>query len=162
MHYSNLLHRTSFGLAVGGGVPWLWPAFETLHFIGMALLIGCVGAIDLRVLGAGKALPVGPMQGLVPWGLLGFAINFVTGVGFYAGKPEAYQNWAFGMKVLFILLGVGNVVVFYAGGLRHQLDAIGPGESAPIAAKVVGGSSLLLWFGVMFWGRMLPSFSQSF
>jgi len=162
MHYSNLLHRTSFGLAVGGGVPWLWPAFETLHFIGMALLIGSAGALDLRVLGAGKALPVGPMQSLAPWGLLGFAINLVTGVGFYAGKPEAYQNGAFAMKVLFILLGAANVLVFYVSGLRRRLDAVGPGETAPVAAKIIAASSLFLWFGVMFWGRMLPSFSESF
>ena len=162
MHYSNLLHRTSFGLALGGGAPWLWPAFEALHFLGMALLVGCVGLFDLRVLGVGKALPIAPLQSLMPWGAIGFVVNGVTGVGFYAGHPDAYQTWAFAAKILFILLAGTNVLAFYASGLRRRLDSVGSGENAPLSAKLVAAGSLFLWFGVMFWGRMLPSFSQSF
>jgi hypothetical protein len=32
------------------------PLLESLHFVGMALLIGIVGAIDLRVLGVARAI----------------------------------------------------------------------------------------------------------
>ena len=162
MHYSNLLHQTRLGLAIGGDVPWLWPAFETLHFVGMALLIGCVGALDLRILGVGKALPFSPMHRLVPWGILGFAINFTTGVGFYLGNPSQYQSWAFAAKVLFILLAGANAVLFYTTGLKRQLDPIGAGEDAPFNAKVMAMGSLFLWFGVIFWGRMLSSFTSFF
>src|SRR5580693_690728 len=55
-HYSNMLHATWLGWAVAGGIPWLWPVFAILHSFGMALLIGCVGTLDLRMLGIGKAL----------------------------------------------------------------------------------------------------------
>ena len=37
--------------------PWLWPTMETLHFIGLSLLIGTVGLFDLRVLGVAKQIP---------------------------------------------------------------------------------------------------------
>src|SRR5438874_1653917 len=62
---------------------WAWPACETLHFIGMALLIGCVGVLDLRMLGVGKQLAAGPLHRLIPYGVAGFAINFLTGIVFF-------------------------------------------------------------------------------
>ena len=64
---------------MAGGIPWLWPLCETLHFIGLALLMAVVGLLDLRMLGFAKDIPLGPLQRLTPWGILGFAINLVTG-----------------------------------------------------------------------------------
>ena len=58
-YYSKLLHQTSFGLAMGGGVPWLWPLFKVLHFAGMALFVGCGVALNLRMLGVARELPMG-------------------------------------------------------------------------------------------------------
>src|SRR5580765_5963668 len=101
-YYSNHLHATWLGWAVAGGVPWLWPLFGILHFFGMALLIGCVGTINLRILGVGKGLPLRPMRQLLPWGIFGFALNLITGIGFYAGNPGHYQSWPFLFKMLFV------------------------------------------------------------
>jgi hypothetical protein len=161
-YYSHKLHATWLGLAIAGNVPWLWPTFETLHFFGMALLVGCVGTLDLRVLGVAKGLPLGPMRRLVPWAVFGFAVNMITGIGFYIGNPEQYQTWAFLAKVTFIVLAGANALYLYGSGLNRRLAAVGAGQDAPIAAKLVAASSLFLWFGVMFWGRMLPSFSKGF
>jgi len=60
-------------------IPWVWPLCETIHFIGMALLIGIVGLLDLRMVGLFKGLPVGPLERLIPWGILGFAIKHTIG-----------------------------------------------------------------------------------
>jgi hypothetical protein len=162
MYYSTMLHNTWYGWAVKGGIPWLWPAFETLHFFGMALLVGCVGALDLRMLGLGKGLPLGPLQKLVPFGILGFAINLITGLGFYAGDPSQYQSGAFFWKMTFILLAGCNVILFYVTGLHRRVDLLGAGADVPLGAKFIAGVSLFLWLGVMFWGRMLPVFSNAF
>ena len=35
---------------------WVWPTCETLHFIGLILLMGNVGLLDLRMLGLLKEL----------------------------------------------------------------------------------------------------------
>ena len=161
-HYSNLLHQTWFGLAVGGRIPWLGPVFETLHFVGMALLVGCAGVIDLRLLGVGRNLPLAPLRQLLPWGVLGFVINVMTGIGFYAGNPAQYQTWAFAAKMLFVVLAGVNAMWFYLSPLGREADRIGPGEDAPPAAKLAAAMSLLLWLGVIFWGRMLPAFSNTF
>jgi hypothetical protein len=159
MHYSRLLHNTWLGIAVGGGIPWLGPAFETLHFVGMVLLLGYVGTLNLRMLGVGKDLPIGPILRLMPWALLGFAINLVTGIGFYAGNPDQYQSWTFVAKLFFIVLAGASAILFYVTGLYRRIDAVGAGQDVPVAAKLLAFSSLFFWIGVIFWGRMLPMFT---
>jgi hypothetical protein len=142
--------------------PWVWPASETLHFIGLALLVGIVGTIDLRMLGMAKNMPFRPLHRLLPWAIAGFAINLMTGILFFAGDPFQYiHNPAFQLKLLFILLAGLNVLVFYLTTFKSIQD-LEPGEDAPLRAKVVAATSLFLWIGVMVWGRMLPFIGNAF
>jgi hypothetical protein len=142
--------------------PWVWPACETLHFIGLSLLVGAVGVVDFRMLGVAKSVPFGPLHRLVRWGILGFTINVLTGIAFVAGNPRQYiHNIAFGFKLLFIALAGINILIFYLTVFR-ETATIGPGGDAPLGAKIAAGVSLFLWVGVMFWGRMLPSIGNSF
>ena len=161
-YYSKLLHQTSFGLAMGGAVPWLWPLFKVLHFAGMALFVGGCVAFNLRLLGVARDLPVGPLRNLARWGTLGFAITAFTGLGFYAGFPNQYMNWPFFFKMVGIVLAGVNVLLYHTTGLHRRVDRIGAGQDVPFAAKVFAVTSLTLWCGVMFIGRMLSVFSDTF
>src|SRR5438045_3416728 len=69
---------------------WVWPACETLHFIGLILLIGNVGIFDLRILGLIRDLPARALNEFVPWGIAGFMVNLMTGIVFFVGKPDQY------------------------------------------------------------------------
>ena len=158
-HYSAILHASWLGWAMAGGAPWLWPLVAILHFIGMALVIGCIGAIDLRMLGVAKDVSIRAIQSLLPWGLLGFALNVATGVAFYAGNPEGYQSGAFFFKMMCVLLAGVNGLLFYTSGLSRDVQSVGPGEDVPFGAKITAVASLLFWFGVIFWGRMLTFLS---
>ena len=143
--------------------PWLWPAAETLHFIGLALLVGSVALIDLRMLGMAKQLPLRPLHRLLFWGLAGFGINVITGILFFAGEPSQYvHNSVFWLKLLFILLAGINALLFYATGIFRDTEDLGPGEDAPLGAKIIAGVSLFLWVGVMYFGRMLPFLGEAF
>lgn len=160
--FAKWIDNTSLSAAVSSS-PWMWPACETLHFLGMALLIGAIGLLDARILGLFKQLPVGALERLVPWGVAGFITNLVTGFAFFAGAPGQYiHNIAFGFKMLFIVLAGANVLFFYFTGLAKRVDRLQPDEATPIAAKLVAGTSLFLWFGVLFWGRMLPFIGDAF
>src|ERR671934_2912321 len=140
---STWLHATKLSWAVAGGIPWIWPLCETLHFMGLALLMGVVGVFDLRMLGMAKELPLGPLQRLMPWAILGFLINLITGFLFFAGDPFQYiHNVAFGMKLLFIGLAGVNVILFYVTGLYRRVDRVRAGHHVPIAAKLIAAASL--------------------
>lgn len=144
---------------------WILPVCESLHFIGMALLVGIVGVFDLRLLGMAKRLPVAPLQRLMPWALLGFVLSLGTGLVFIGANPRQYLaplSLSFVAKMFFILLACLNVVLFYASGLKRVADGVGAGEDAPVGAKVSACVSLFLWVGVMYWGRVLQFFGKSF
>ena len=164
MHaFGTWLHATRLSWAMSGGYPFLWPASETLHFIGLALLFGTVALLDLRMLGMGRGIAVLSLKRMVPWGVAGFVLNAVTGFLFFAGDPFQYlNNIAFWMKMLFIGLAGANVLLFYVTGLARRVDAMSPDDDAPIGAKVIGGLSLFLWVGVMYGGRMLPFIGNAF
>ena len=141
---------------------WIWPTCETLHFIGLAMLIGTVGIVDLRMLGIAKGLPMAPMHRLARWGIAGFTINTITGVLFFAGKPDQYiGNIGFTLKMLCIALAGVNVLIFYILVYR-RVENLEPGEDAPLSAKIVAAASLILWLGVMSFGRSLPYFGNAF
>jgi hypothetical protein len=47
---------------------WGWPTVESLHFVGLSMLIGAVGLFDLRMLGLARGIPMGALHRMIPWG----------------------------------------------------------------------------------------------
>src|SRR5215813_9413990 len=58
---------------------WVWPVLEDLHFLGLILLLGTIGVLNLRILGFLKQIPIAPLHRFIPWGIAGFATNLITG-----------------------------------------------------------------------------------
>ena len=54
------------------------PDEKDVHFIGLVLVIGTIGMLNLRVFG--KQVPISALNRLVPWGIAGFGMNVVTGL----------------------------------------------------------------------------------
>jgi hypothetical protein len=161
--FSKWLETTHLSHLMAGGWKWGWPACETLHFIGLSLLLGCIGVLDLRLLGVGKNMPIGPLHRLVPGGVAGFTINAITGALFFIGAPHQYiKNVAFFFKMLFLVIAGLNVLLFYVTGIVKKVESIGPGVDAPMSAKVISAVSLFSWFMVLYWGRMLPFVGNAF
>jgi hypothetical protein len=141
---------------------WAWPISEALHFMGLALLIGIISPLDLRLMGFMKSVPISALRSLVPWAVLGFAINLVTGLLFFVGSPEQYVgNTVWWFKVFFLVVAGANMAAFEMTQRSRGL-AIGPGENTPAAFKAIGAVSLVSWFMVMYWGRMLPFLGNAF
>ena len=141
---------------------WTWATMETLHFLGLGLMVGTIVVLDLRLMGFLKGLPVAAVQKLVPWGIGAFVLNTLTGIVFLAGAPYQYlYNFAFQMKVIFMAAAGVNVLIFYSGTWRVT-RAIGAGQPTPWAARIAGAVSVFLWIGVMYWGRMLTFFRPPF
>ena len=116
--FSKWLETTHLSHLMAGGWKWGWPTCETLHFIGLSMLLGCIGVVDLRMLGVGKSMPGAPVHKLVPWAVAGFLINAVTGVLFFIGAPHQYiKNVAFLFKMLFLVVAGINILLFYATGM---------------------------------------------
>jgi hypothetical protein len=137
---------------------WAWPIFESLHFLGMSVLLGTVGVFDLRLLGFARGISFAALHRLIPLGIAGFVLNALTGFCFLCATPDQYLfNAAFRWKVTFIVVAGLNVLAFYAGIFR-RLRTLGPEATPPLAARIAGGVSLGAWIGVMSAGRLLTFF----
>jgi hypothetical protein len=134
---------------------WAWPIAESLHFLGLCLLIGCVGTFDLRLLGLARRVPIAAVHRFIPWGLLGFAINICSGLMFLLTEPDQYiYNPSFHFKLLFMTIGGLNAATFYLTSYRRLFSADAPLD-APTHAKVIAAISLCAWMGVIVGGRLL-------
>jgi hypothetical protein len=139
---------------------WMWPTCETLHFVGLSLLVGVVFVVDLRVLGLMKGVSFAYLHRLLPWAALGFGLNVVTGVLFFVGIPGQYiKNPTFFWKIGLVMLAGANALYFT---LLDEPWSLGPGEDAPRTAKIAAASAMLLWVAVMYCGSMLPFLGNSF
>jgi hypothetical protein len=141
---------------------WIWPLCETLHFIGLSLLLGVTGFFDLRLMGFFRRVPVAAAKELMPLALVGFAINLVTGVVFLLGLPDQYlHNRMWWFKVGFIMLAGLNALV-YETKLSATVLALEPGADTPGPVKLIGLVSLASWLAVLYCGRMLPFLGDAF
>jgi hypothetical protein len=127
---------------------------QSLHFVGMALLVGAVAVMDLRALGVASSLPIQSLKRLVPLALLGFAINLVSGALFFAHDPYQYFfNPSFRLKVVLILAAGLNALWFQASVFSDADPRVS--DPVPPLAQLAAVLSLLLWAGVITAGRFI-------
>jgi len=88
--------------------------------------------------------------------------NLVTGVLFFIGAPHQYlDNVAWWYKLAFLAVAGVNVLYFETTQAKRALT-IGSGDDTPRAFKVIGAVSIVSWFMVLYWGRMLPFIGNAF
>ena len=142
------------------GTKWMWPACETLHFIGLSLLMGIVLLVDLRMLGVIRRISFPVLHRLLPWGILGFGINVLTGLLFFIGQPDQYiKSVPFQWKMALVLIAGANALYFT---MFDEVWVLAPEDEAPMQAKVAAGSAVVLWVAIMWCGNMLPFIGDSF
>lgn len=155
LSFARWLESTAVSAWVRDQSPWLWPFCESLHFMGLVLVVGIAGAFDLRLMGFLRAIPVASLKSWMPWAIAGVAVNAVTGLVFFVGSAFQYAgNWVWWAKVAFLIVSGVNALVFETR-LSQSALAIGAGEDTPGTLKLVGALSLSSWFAVLFLGRML-------
>lgn len=140
--------------------PWVWPAAEALHFMGLSLVLGVLLTVNLRILGAMKGLSFAALHRLLPWGMLGFALNLVTGMLFFIAAATQYtENIAFLWKVIF--LGLAGAHFLYLTVFSNTWTLNVGADAAPLD-KLVAAGGIGAWVGVIYWGRMLPFIGNAF
>ena len=136
--------------------PLAFSICETIHFIGLCILLGAMMIVDLRLLGVMKKTPVSVALQFLPWAIVGFALNLLTGICFYAFNPRSYtENWMFLLKMSLVILAGLNALYFTFFEQPRVLRTPN-GESFDTQTKVAAALSLALWVAVIVAGRLLP------
>jgi hypothetical protein len=149
---------------VAGGSRWAWPAAEAVHFLGFSLSIGVLLAVNLRILGVMRQVAFAEVHRLLPWGMLGFGVNLITGMFFFVGQPGQYVDSApFYWKVVFLMIAGANFLYLTVFG-KPWRDAGGSDATfnPGLADKAMAISSIVAWLGILYAGRMLPFLGNAF
>lgn len=155
MQFLASLEHSAFGTWVREA-PTIW-AYATilfLHTVGLGFVVGVNVAIDLRILGVARQIPLAPMRKLFPWMWAGFIVNALSGIALLiADATTKLANPVFLVKMAFITLGVVNM----AWSKRKLFDDPATLEQVPATshAKRVAIVSLILWIGATTAGRLM-------
>jgi Family of unknown function (DUF6644) len=155
-HLCELVEKTALGSTIRNS-DWLFPAIESVHVLGIVVLVGSTGLFDMRLLNTGflrreRASDVAKQ--VMPWVWASFAVMFLTGVLMFSSEAtRCYQSWFFRLKLGLLVLAGLNAFIFQFGayrGIAHWNDA---GTRAPGGARAAAWASLLLWVFIVFAGR---------
>jgi hypothetical protein len=130
------------------GQAWVYPTLEIVHISGIALLLGNLVLLDLRVFGRGAALPLAELARLtLSVAITGFGFVALSGLLMFATQPqELLANRAFTLKMLLLFTAGCNAAAFHARGSLQRLDR---------TAKLQLLLSTALWLAILACGRWI-------
>ena len=137
---------------VGSDTIWAYPTILTLHTVGLALLVGTSAALDLRLLGFGRRLPIASMASTFRIMWIGFWINAVSGAMLFAADATTKGTTTiFQIKLGLIVLGVINIFLI-------KRVVFGRDPETPVVgrrAQFLAVSSLAVWMIAIALGRFM-------
>jgi uncharacterized membrane protein len=133
---------------------FVWPTLEMIHYVGMAFLFGVSTILLFRMLGIMKGISFPALHRLLPIAIVGFVLNTLTGMVFFASSPQLYLTKnGFHIKMLGILLATVPILYFTMFDQPWKLKAE---DNVPAAVKVAAVATFVLVVAVMIYGRFLP------
>lgn len=129
---------------------WVFPAVQSLHFIGFALSIGTIAIVDLRLLGWGMRLRTAAEleADLHGWTNAGIVMMLVTGPLMFSTDAVTYHfNPSFQFKMICLTAALLFHFTLHRYVVRHGTSSV--------AARLAGGFSLVLWSAVLAGGRFI-------
>jgi hypothetical protein len=159
LHLCEWLHESAIGTSIRES-SYAFPIIESVHVLGITLLVGTIAIVDLRLLGIlFKREKVSAIVGQVlPLTWSGFVIMFISGfLLFWSEAEKSYANPVFRIKLLLLLLVGLNPLLFHSTIYRTVArwdDAL----VVPLQARITAGLSLTLWSATIVAGRAIAYF----
>jgi hypothetical protein len=136
---------------------WAYGVVNLVHILSVATLFGSVLALDLRLLGAWRRVPLAALeQPTIPLAVIGFCSAALSGLCLLTTNATEYRGNPFVLiKFAAIALGLLNVAVVASlpsWRARHA-EPLAPNHRRALAAA--GGTSLVCWITAAAAGRMI-------
>ncbi len=150
------LEATTVGMLVRESL-WGFQIVVGVHILGIALSVGTLVWLDLRLLGvAMRDTPVAIVyRHVMPWAFVGFVIMFATGLALATGfATRAYVNLFFRLKIAALVLAGINAAVYHLG-VERRIAEWNEDRLPPVPARAAGLISIAMWASVILAGRMM-------
>lgn len=138
---------------------WVYPIVNAAHILGLALLVGGILPLDLRLIGFLRRYDVKPLAQLcVPFAAVGLAMAIITGLMLFSVKPVDYiRTDIFQAKLGLIGAAMINIaLVRFNPSWReivHAEDSIMNRAEPDHKLRMAGAISLIVWIAVLGLGR---------
>jgi hypothetical protein len=148
------------GSAIAGRIRdslYIFPFLESAHVVGLAVVVGTISVIDLRLLGVASVERsfARMASDILKWTWSAFLLTFITGALMFITNADVYfHNTPFRIKMALLAAAGLNTLVFELTAAKaiRQWDKA---PSAPPIGKVAATLSLVLWISVIFAGRII-------
>jgi uncharacterized membrane protein YgdD (TMEM256/DUF423 family) len=136
---------------------WAIPAIQSVHIVGIALVMGSVLMIDLRILGLAwtdRTLQQTTSR-FGPWLTGSLWLLLATGLLMVVGEPvRELVTFSFWLKMALVSLGAAVAVAFQRALRRHEQQWERTLVHQP-SIKALAVLTFLVWVGVIFLGRLI-------
>ena len=134
-----------------------WPLMLSMHAVGLAIVVGILFALNMRMLGYFKPIPYVALSELMTYSWIGIALNVFSGFSLFMAQATFYiTNFPFLAKITFIVLGIVNVHYTQRVLKREAAgwDAAAT-DTVPQMSLLLAGSSLAFWILAVVGGRLI-------
>jgi hypothetical protein len=136
---------------------WAYPAVEATHILALALVVGSIVIVDLRLLGLSRQIPVSRLsRHALPWTAGAFVVAMITGLLMFTAHAEDFlTNRVFGLKMGLILLAGTNAAMLHVGRTWHSIAQWDTVVMPPARVRLSAALSIAIWIVVVACGRLL-------
>lgn len=153
VEWARLIEASAVGATMRESF-WLYPVMNLTHLLGLVMLVGGIGLLDLRLLGFGRSVPAAALSRYVtPIAVAGLALMIGSGAMQFAADAGALATAeVFRIKIVIVGAAVVNAVLFrvlWQGRLRDW-DA-----DPPALGRVQAAASVSMWIAAGTLGRLI-------
>ena len=153
------LEATALARALSDSV-CIYPLNNAGHILGIALLVGSVIPLDLRLLGAWRSVPLAPLwRVLTVTSVAGFVLAAICGFLLFITRATDYAaSGLFVAKMAVIVAAIVNALAML-WIVPAEISGIGPQLGPlPRRVRVAAGVSLAAWLSALILGRLVAYF----
>ena len=151
--FAEAVATSSFGQWASGSA-LAYPLANVVHLLGLVMLVGAIGIVDLRLAGAFRSIPAAPLsRALTPIAVSGLILMIPSGATMFAADAITLAgSGVFRTKLLLIALALANAVAFRV----LWQNRIGGWDAAPpLWGRLMAAASIVTWLAVGALGRMI-------
>ena len=130
-----------------------YPLVLTVHSIGMAIMIGLVWVVDLRLVGWFKRIPYTALDNLIRVAWYGLAINFITGSAIFTSQAVFYTTSPIFLLKMFMILCGAITAAYMQPRIRREAPSWASGTAVPQGLKTLAAASAGMWLVAIIAGR---------
>lgn len=139
---------------------WVYPLVNAAHLLGVALVLGAIIPLDMRLLGAWPSVAVGPLwRVLTRTAAVGLALAVIFGLLLFVTRASEYAaSGLFLAKMLVVAAATLNALVLRVNCAADLPRSNTPQERLAGCVRIAAVVSLAGWLSALILGRLVGYF----